>query len=400
MRHTLITLMLLPSVLVGQDSLYVSRLWQQSGFEYTRDVAIQGNLAYVAADLAGLLIFDISDPANPMEVGSYVDPFGSVISVTIEGHYAYLGIWGPGFTVLDISASPFVILPYQSLLGAPWGIAVHDNFIYIADEDGGLRIWDIACPCEVGYNVMYGGSRDVAVDGNFAYVADGSSSVRVIDVSDPTSPEEIGYLPGWAIGIDLVGDYAYVAGDGLRIIDVSNPTLPSEIAFVNLGPCYDVVVRDRYAFVASWSDGLRIIDVSTPRSPIEVGYYNTPGFPQGLAIDGCTAFVADYDYFGVYDISHFIPCDPNRPSAPDSLVVQYIPASNLARLTWTRVTRNLGGNPIDISRYVILHAWESDAVIWDSIGTPVPPDTTVFLDSIYVNDVWGFYRVNAVLDAR
>ena len=51
-------------------------------------IAVQGNYSYVATSLTGLRVVDVSNPANPVEVG-YYDPHGDFRSVTVSENYAY-----------------------------------------------------------------------------------------------------------------------------------------------------------------------------------------------------------------------------------------------------------------------------------------------------------------------
>ncbi|MDI6756244.1 MAG: hypothetical protein QME78_17875 [Thermodesulfobacteriota bacterium] len=79
----------------------------------------------------------------------------------------------------------------------------------------------------VGYYDTPGYAYGVAVSGNYAYVADGGSGLRIINISDPATPTEAGFYdtPGYAMGVAVSGDYAYVAdGDaGLRIYQGYGP---------------------------------------------------------------------------------------------------------------------------------------------------------------------------------
>src|SRR5512139_5399 len=84
------------ALMVGQhtyalDSLHVSRLgvtltnqWQDA-----KNVVLQGNYAYVASELSGLRVVDISNPAAPTEVG-YCGTPGNARSVIVAGNYAYV----------------------------------------------------------------------------------------------------------------------------------------------------------------------------------------------------------------------------------------------------------------------------------------------------------------------
>ncbi|MFO7675261.1 MAG: hypothetical protein R6X12_02950 [bacterium] len=60
-------------------------------------VALSGNLAYVTASVNGLFVYDITDPAHPLEVGHYRKttwPPYSMGDVVVTGNLAYLGSWG------------------------------------------------------------------------------------------------------------------------------------------------------------------------------------------------------------------------------------------------------------------------------------------------------------------
>jgi hypothetical protein len=64
----------------------------------------------------------------------------------------------------------------------------------------------------------------VAISGDYAYVADEASGLQVIDITDPTTPTLVGSYdtPVYACGVAISGDYAYV-GDytsGLQVIQV------------------------------------------------------------------------------------------------------------------------------------------------------------------------------------
>ena len=51
-------------------------------------------------------------------------------------------------------------------------------------------------------------------------------------------------------------------------------------------PAAPPIVADEFA-------GLRVINVANPANPVEVGFYDTPGYAEGVAIAGSTAYVAD-----------------------------------------------------------------------------------------------------------
>ncbi len=133
---------------VANDITYVSSiLWTDA-----EDVQVVGDYAYCAFR-NGLLIFDVSDPANP----SFVSRF-------------YLS-------------------------GEGRGIFVKNSYVYLADSHEGLVIFDVsnpASPDSVGNYVSSGGVGDVFVRDSLAYVAYGGSGLQIINISDPTDPDSVG----------------------------------------------------------------------------------------------------------------------------------------------------------------------------------------------------------------
>jgi hypothetical protein len=74
--------------------------------------------------------------------------------------------------------------------------------------------------------------------GKYAYVADDTEGLQIIDVSDSAHPVRVGGYdtPGFASGVAVVGNYAYVSDSALglnpsslQVIDVSNPANPVRV---------------------------------------------------------------------------------------------------------------------------------------------------------------------------
>jgi hypothetical protein len=82
-----------------------------------------------------------------------------------------------------------------------------------------LHIIDVSipsAPVEVGLFSTPGLAFGVAVSENYAYVADFDAGLHIIDVSHPPSPIEIGYYdtPGYSDGVAVAGNYIYLT-DGI-----------------------------------------------------------------------------------------------------------------------------------------------------------------------------------------
>jgi len=167
---------------------------------------------------------------------------------------------------------------------------------------------------------------DVKIVGRLAYVVGWDEdywggyygSFSIIDVYFPSAPNLLStFYINDAYGIDVNGDYAYVAESNyLLIINISNPANPYIEGGRSLpGSGKDVKLVGSLAYVADGYAGLRIIDVSNPSNPVEIGYYDSPGITYDVEINNTIAYLADYT-------GGFICLDISTPSNP-VLISQY-----------------------------------------------------------------------------
>ncbi len=253
--------------------------------------------AYVAdgdspqTDRTALRIIDVSDPANPSEVGSY-EELDDARDVTVVGSKAYVA--GGCLHIIDVSdpTSPSEIGSYCTPRDDPWGPppSMFGRIVVAADDPQGhtyayLAEWPMGDPSRSG--------------------------LLIVDVSDPTEPTEAGFYYRWQFGDIVVRDsLAYVAGEGLDVIDVSDPTEPTSFGNYSLAGTYSLAVAGDYAYVGLADGGLAIVDISNPASPTGAGsYHDTPGISLDVAVAGNYAYVAGKPMFGIVDIS-----DPAVPT--------------------------------------------------------------------------------------
>jgi hypothetical protein len=133
---------------------------------------------------------------------------GSTYAVHVVGDYAYIGE-GPRLVIVDISnpANPTEVGRTDLLPDIVEDVHVEGDYAYVADKGGGLRVISVADkanPTEVShFNTGY--AQGVHVVGDYAYVADDWQGLRVISVSDKANPAEVGFFdtPGAAYGVHL-----------------------------------------------------------------------------------------------------------------------------------------------------------------------------------------------------
>jgi hypothetical protein len=264
-------------------------------------VRVKGNLAYVAAGSAGLAIYDVTDPSQPALLGTADTPYFAM-DVAVYGTHAYVADWhSPGFCVVDVTdPSAPAVIGSDGNTPSPnyWKVAVanHDT-VYVTDHYNGVRVVDVtdpAAPDVVGLIPIGGYVWDLAVVGDYLYVVDDINGLHIFDKSLTTfDPEYLGTcpLPATSAGLDVVGNFAYVActDAGLQVIslfDRENPTVVGMLDYPDEFTRFTAVsVFDDMAVVATTGsaeakDGLFLVDVSEPKDPRIVNslglYFQTP----------------------------------------------------------------------------------------------------------------------------
>jgi hypothetical protein len=122
----------------AQDGVTLELVAQLRGSTYA--VHVVGDYAYIGEG-PRLVIVDISDPANPTEVGR-TDVLPSVVEdVHVVGDYAYVANDWKGLQIISISdkTNPTEVASFDTA-GHAIGVHVVGDYAYVADEAGGLVI--------------------------------------------------------------------------------------------------------------------------------------------------------------------------------------------------------------------------------------------------------------------
>ena len=279
-------------------------------------VEVRGDRLIVSDRGAGMKIFDITDPANPVLVGGTPVNSDSQATFTDGEITAVAGTYAGVVFVRSSWAAPRLIqrgshdTPETAV-----GVAVQGGLAYVADT-GALRILDVSNPGAIAEVGVAPGiiAQGVEVDGQYAYVSAYGNGVLVLDVSDPAAPVVAGSYdtPNFATSTTLHGDQLFVADftSSLQILDVSEPTTPALLAsYAPAGTPFDVAVEGNTAYLAMGANQVEIVDVTDPAAPAYVATANL-GAPNALEVRGTTAYVATNSPVGlaIYDLSN--PASP------------------------------------------------------------------------------------------
>jgi hypothetical protein len=267
------------------------------------DVCLVDNLAYVASGYSGLRILDATDPHSLVQLGSLDTP-GTCKCVTVSGNTAYVGNYNlqgippqniGGFQLIDISdpQNP-VLLGSLDLPHYPQSIAVSGNLAMVADVTGLYFIDTFYPEFPIALSVYYPISASaVCVADGVAYVV-GGDDLESINFSDPQNPFLISayHTAGNIYDARIVGDIAYLAGsDGLQCVDISQPQNTALVASLDTLYAQSIVFEGDLAYVAGWGE-LEIVDVSTPQNPVIVGFYHTQESADNIAVVDSIAYLS------------------------------------------------------------------------------------------------------------
>ena len=193
-------------------------------------LAVAGSRALLA-NRDGFVVADISNPSVPSIIGGISTQTDSR-NIVVDGSLAYLAQGRDGLGVFDIGNAQSPRLLKNFILGTnaafAYDLTQRGTLLYVAGGAAGLIIVDVANPAAPRVvvqtnagNAADGGAQKVKVDGRIAYVANDYTGVSIFDVADPTKPALIGQIrtSGAVSDINFIGGYVYIVDQiGLSVI--------------------------------------------------------------------------------------------------------------------------------------------------------------------------------------
>jgi hypothetical protein len=278
-----------------------------------RDIAVDGNFAYVAAAGGGLFSINIAEPTRPVVTGN-VDTPGYAEAVAVAGKYAYVADGPDGLLVIDVfNPEKLKIIGSAYESSYSFDVALQDNRAYIAAAGAGLLVADVSDPTkprETSSLDTPGYAYGVAISGSTAYVADGWEGMQLVDISDASRLSCLSKYAtkGWAMKDCISGTKLYVADAfaGLGIFDVSDRARPVLINTLTIqgGHAASLTIDDNTVYVADIYHGLNIVDVTNPAQPQLLNQYSPMSYAHAVDVIGDYAYVAsETDGLRIVDVS-------------------------------------------------------------------------------------------------
>ncbi|MHA1973428.1 MAG: LVIVD repeat-containing protein [Candidatus Hodarchaeales archaeon] len=280
----------------------LTKVGQIHTYSRIHDVAIQQDMAYIAAGRNGLVLSNISNPTEPQEI--YQHSFGVLSDsyrVKVVNQTVYL-MTESTLYIFDFSnlTQPTIIGSYRmadSYNSNDLGLLVKDTLVFVAAEENGVIILDVTNPeniTQIGQIIEdVVNPKEIGLKDGICYVVDETRGLKAYNISNPNSSFQVGStLPessGSYLDIKIKDSLAYIAAQnrGLVIINITNPSNLVKVGnYADIGETEGIFVQENLCFVADGRGLLDIIDISNPLTPTKL--YSSPKYGWGAS-----AFVAE-----------------------------------------------------------------------------------------------------------
>lgn len=295
-----------------------SKLDPISGTLAYSDLWADGNVAVLGtySPSAGALIFDISNPDNPILASQYnPSPNQQMLEAVVRNNIGYFGSGttganAQGVHVVDLTNpyNPVLITKITSTNGGGFNtiheILLDGNFLYETDSRTPvIKVINVTNPANPVFvrNITTGDSRfihAVHIAGGRLFCSGWGGTTEIYDISNvgTQQPPLIGTISSgnnshssWTTED---GNYIYSANEtfngALQVFDIhnaANPVLVKSIRADDLGInaiCpHNPVVKGNLLYVSWYQAGLQVFDITNPADPKRLAQYDT--FPTTFA---------------------------------------------------------------------------------------------------------------------
>lgn len=229
---------------------------------------------------------------------------GTCDAVEVDDNYIYVGN-GSYVDIYEDQEEPTFIVRLETP-GIIRDILRVGDYLYIADEEYGLRIFnvnDINNPYEAGFLLLPGYTQKLLLRDNIIFSANYSSGLRIINVGDPENPVEISSYSGWVKDFAIKDNFIFITdGDAFIVLDITdlyNPTFIKKV--YTLGQCEGLAIQnDNLYLITEWET--YIFSVADPTNPV-YRFISGEIFGQRLELNNNYAVITYYNEINFVDIS-------------------------------------------------------------------------------------------------
>ena len=166
-----------------------------SAWSSTKSFRPKDNLLFTVDSRNGFKVFDIINPISPNELYKYsYNERGW--DIALKDSICFFAKQKE-ILIIDFSdLSNIRIIDSIQTESYPFGLALKDNYLFVAERDIGLTIWDVSNLSSIHKTSnlsLEGFFRNIRLERDYIYLIDYSSGLIVVDISNPESPYKVGY---------------------------------------------------------------------------------------------------------------------------------------------------------------------------------------------------------------
>jgi len=227
---------------------------------------------------------------------------GAAQSICIEESYIYVAL-NNGIKIIDISDpnQPVVVGSRTNYAESYWAIAVKDKYVFAVDSTQ-IQIFDANDPSNIKLVSSLSG-YNFPIIGNYIYsvqYSGGNCVVTIIDISNPSlpvvkTPKTLFTSTGYPCKAFDCSPYLCIYDkylglfDNLYMFDISQPENPISKSSIFINP-YSIETNNNFLYIAEVSgDGnyvVNIYDITQVTNPVLEGSAFIDGTPSNMFIEG------------------------------------------------------------------------------------------------------------------
>ncbi len=305
----------------------------------------RGRASLVVGNGAASATIDVTvDAFSPKPVKVLAMP-GTSLSVLVRGSLAFVSDGAAGLTIVDVSSKSAPHIVSTTNVGSPvHQVALVGPYAYLAAESK-LVMLDVSHPeaPQVAFNLAMTNATGIQLVGNYAYVADGEAGLRVISLNP--FPTQIVATRTAAAPITAISGapprMLAIAGNQTLLFDATLASSPSLVGATSgqnpkvgtAGTPSATLVSGIYGYVANGFNGVVGLDLRA--APVVVGgsdlvpaTFNATG---GLARSGNLLFATDSG--GSRNVAYILSLlDPANPTFADKVDFASLAAGGVPQL--------------------------------------------------------------------
>lgn len=273
---------------------------------YLNDLLIQSGYVYASAGVLGVIVFDISNSANPFIVTT-IDTPGKTkrLCLSDDGMRIFVADSKSGLVIINIldPLAPFIEGSYDdSSINDACDVRVYGNYVYLGDSESGISVLNVSNPSHpisLGRYANLPQVRALDVYNGYLYKLDAKDGIEILSLSNPASPEPVKkvLIDGTkrdldianAVGLILVKNRLFT----FSFVDPENPVLKGSLTIDPWGQDVDMV--NGLAWIANGVTGVQIIATEDLTDPHLLNTFDTPGYAWAVTVKDSIAYIADGD---------------------------------------------------------------------------------------------------------